>query len=349
TKSKSVEKQGLKSSPRRPQGKGHWREDCKKPYRSKADRLKSEGKSFYFQVGSAAGSSGSTWAIFAEELAEAIALVTASRSDSFSGVTLRSMADQALVDTAAAQALIGVPDLKHLKSAFKEKGFKVHVRYQDDLPFASGVGGRVRPVAKAFVPVSFHGCGVLEFLVLPHPCPPLLPAGFLDFMSAKIDLAANQMTVGTDDATTLDMTKLPSGHRTIGLIGKSPSDFVLDPDLAQKFPSFRIGSESAWATSVSSGSDRWERGGNKLRLVFTKPRRAMPVKKDLSESPVPSSFLEDEMVTTCRFKNPDGIYVEHIFEGSVSDLEDDAKLMPDYWVGHVEFQVTAPPVQDISS
>eukprot|EP00959_Pyramimonas_sp_CCMP1952_P398276 8344739-Pyramimonas_sp.AAC.1 len=98
--------------------------------------------------------------------------------------------------------------------------------------------------------------------------------------------------------------------------------------------------------SVSSGSDRWERDGNKLRLVFTKPRRAMPVKKDLSESPVPSSFLEDEMATTCRFKNPDGTYVEHIFEGSVSDLEDDAKLMPDYWVGHVEFQVTAPPVQD---
>eukprot|EP00959_Pyramimonas_sp_CCMP1952_P204085 4268102-Pyramimonas_sp.AAC.1 len=48
------------------------------------------------------------------------------------------------------------------------------------------------------------------------------------------------MTVGNAERVKIQMTKLPSGHRTISLIGRDPRDFKLDPELAKRFPSFTV-------------------------------------------------------------------------------------------------------------
>eukprot|EP00959_Pyramimonas_sp_CCMP1952_P254855 5323006-Pyramimonas_sp.AAC.1 len=59
------------------------------------------------------------------------------------------MADHGLVDAAAAQALIGKPDLELVVRAFQEKGYATRVSYDDDLPRVNGVGGWVAPIARA--------------------------------------------------------------------------------------------------------------------------------------------------------------------------------------------------------
>eukprot|EP00959_Pyramimonas_sp_CCMP1952_P134301 2809626-Pyramimonas_sp.AAC.1 len=59
------------------------------------------------------------------------------------------MAVHGLVDAAAAKALIGKPDLEQMVESFKEKGYVIHVGYDDDLPYANGVGGRIQPIAIA--------------------------------------------------------------------------------------------------------------------------------------------------------------------------------------------------------
>ena len=76
---------------------------------------------------------------------------------------------RAIIDTAAAQALIGELDLRVLEQHHAERGFKVLFRTSgaDQLPVAKGVGGASRPVGKAFVPVAVPTFGVIEFLVLP--------------------------------------------------------------------------------------------------------------------------------------------------------------------------------------
>eukprot|EP00959_Pyramimonas_sp_CCMP1952_P274000 5727606-Pyramimonas_sp.AAC.1 len=74
----------------------------------------------------------------------------------------------------------------------------MHAQYMKDLSFTNGVGGTALPVAKALAPLTFCECGVLEFLVLPRPCPPLLPAGFLDFLRAEIDAAGNALLMGAE-------------------------------------------------------------------------------------------------------------------------------------------------------
>eukprot|EP00959_Pyramimonas_sp_CCMP1952_P432261 9052181-Pyramimonas_sp.AAC.1 len=149
------------------------------------------------------------------------------------------MDEYALVDTAAGQALIGTPDIDRLKAAFKKKGFEIHFVDTDKVPMANGVGGKVKPVGVAAVPVSLQQCGVVEFLVLPHPCPPLLPAKFLDFLKSVIDLRRNVMTIGEDgNRRDLELLKLPSGHRAVSLIGCKPSEFAINKELASKFPPF---------------------------------------------------------------------------------------------------------------
>eukprot|EP00959_Pyramimonas_sp_CCMP1952_P451099 9444404-Pyramimonas_sp.AAC.1 len=164
-----------------------------------------------------------------------------------------------------------------MKEAFEKRGYRIHVQKRSDIPFAKGVGGRARPIAKALVPVSFHGCGVLEFIVLPHACPPLLPAGFLDFLRAKIDMANNVLLVG-EGGHRVTMTRLPPGHRSIALIGKDPSDFKLDDDIANKFPSFV-------KKAARPSSERWTREGDVLTLWHDRSRRALVRPEDLTEVP----------------------------------------------------------------
>ena len=146
--------------------------------------------SFYFNLDYDASHSGTSWAVVLDESGQvgslSAAAATAGQVDQqehdlgqvdlemLAAATLQDMDEYALVDTAAGQALIGTPDIDKLRAAFKKKGFEIHFVDTDRVPTANGVGGKVKPVGVAAVPVSLQHCGVVEFLVLPHPCPPLL-------------------------------------------------------------------------------------------------------------------------------------------------------------------------------
>eukprot|EP00959_Pyramimonas_sp_CCMP1952_P266685 5575788-Pyramimonas_sp.AAC.1 len=68
-------------------------------------------------------------------------------------LSLRQMGDRALVDTAAAQALVGEIDLDHIVDAFSRRGFKIIVKKGPVVGVtAGGVGGRVAPVGRAWAP-----------------------------------------------------------------------------------------------------------------------------------------------------------------------------------------------------
>eukprot|EP00959_Pyramimonas_sp_CCMP1952_P298919 6252424-Pyramimonas_sp.AAC.1 len=148
--------------------------------------------------------------------------------------------DCALVGAAAGSALVGEPNLETLRKALNHIGYEVHVAYDvADLPLACGVGGKVKPVGRASVPVTMCGRGVVEFLVLPHACPPLLPAKFLEFLKAKADMSMGMMSVEVGEGRRdLELRRLPSGHRAVSLVGCPPEDFKLSDELARRFPLF---------------------------------------------------------------------------------------------------------------
>ncbi|CAK0846986.1 unnamed protein product [Prorocentrum cordatum] len=172
--------------------KGHWREDCRRPYRSKADRLKSESSrpaavnkgpdkkpaqsSFYFNLDYDATHSGTSWAAILDESGQvgslSAAAATAGQVDQqehdlgqvdlemLAAATLQDMDEYALVDTAAGQALIGTPDIDKLRAAFKKTGFEIHFVDTDRVPTANGVGpGRV---TYQMLDSEFSACSVVE-------------------------------------------------------------------------------------------------------------------------------------------------------------------------------------------
>eukprot|EP00959_Pyramimonas_sp_CCMP1952_P284070 5937829-Pyramimonas_sp.AAC.1 len=80
---------------------------------------------------------------------------------------------------------------------FKKRGYRIHANMDETTPqAANGVGGKSTPIGKALVPRSLIGCGAIEFLILDHPCPPLMPARYLDFIHAVVDLQRDVLSAG---------------------------------------------------------------------------------------------------------------------------------------------------------
>ncbi|CAK0886027.1 unnamed protein product, partial [Prorocentrum cordatum] len=127
-----------------------WREDCKKPIRSKGGRLKEKGAvgaSYCFHISSDADQTGCSWASFDEflNLAELSSVAVPLRDE----IPLANVGTLALADTAAGQALVGSPDLERMVRAFKKRGYKIHVnKGETNLPAANGLGGKSTPVGK---------------------------------------------------------------------------------------------------------------------------------------------------------------------------------------------------------
>ncbi|CAK0826656.1 unnamed protein product, partial [Prorocentrum cordatum] len=256
-----------------------------------------------------------TWANFLERVTEV--------TDSFAGVQFRDMGDHVLVGTAAAQALMGEPDPKNLQQAFEEKGSQVRAKHERELPRASGVGGRVRPIAKAAVPLSFGRCGALEFLVLRAPAL---------FRSRP----ANVVHFDGDPETTAKMEKLASGRRSMCLIGRGVKEFRLHPDLARKFPSIARPESGGSASWMTSRRGSWEIMTGRLRLHHVKPRRHLTNKEDLQNVPAPLDRLTGRRAACCKFQDASDHWVECYFEGDWKQGPEDVKTHA-YWIGFSDF------------
>eukprot|EP00435_Cladocopium_sp_Y103_P035246 s245_g9.t1 len=231
--------------------RGHWAEDCKKPYRSKAERLEQERASkenarssafvFLGDSSNASGSSyvggpsyyiqdydmttddiegNSTWAM-TTFVGMALpgyvrkvldGLKTAGSGDSFLSIP----AGHAIIDPGAGQDLIGKPAYELLQKKLRKVGLQP-VPIEDDPGRASGIGGQANTLFMALVPTILGGTpGIVRLTVVEEDVPHLLSIGLLESAGSIIDTKSNiiqYLEHGTQDK----MHRLKSGHRTVDI------------------------------------------------------------------------------------------------------------------------------------
>ena len=205
--------------------KGHWKEDCVKPYRSRASREKVEkgaqGSAFVFLGVNEALSNGSWW----------ISSVLAENS---SEVFLSLPPGHAIIDPGASQDLIGIDSYKRLEKCLRENGLKPVRLSESPLP-ASGIGGEAKPLFCSLVPSVLGGKpGVIKLTVVSQDIPQLLSVGLLEHAGAIIDVANNRIQFSRLDSSA-KLHKLSSGHRTLDVASWDGSKFPVPAPLREQF------------------------------------------------------------------------------------------------------------------
>ncbi|CAJ1416610.1 unnamed protein product [Effrenium voratum] len=137
----------------------------------------------------------------------------------FAGVKCRPQ--EALVDTAAEDAVIGSTAMRQLTIELHRRGLRpLPVSAGVPLPGAGGIGGAAVVESMMEVPlgIASNNC-VLRFTILrdsdQFQTPPLLTVSFLESVEAIIDLQ-NELCI--INGTPTPMTRLPSAHRTINIL-----------------------------------------------------------------------------------------------------------------------------------
>ena len=137
----------------------------------------------------------------------------------FAGIKVKG--SQAIVDTAAEDAVIGTEALKALQLELAQHGLQVlKVETERQVPCA-GIGGEATAAGVVDVPTSIAGLhGVLRFSVLndtvQFQTPPLLPISYLEAVGALLDFKNDRYN--TADGYSAAMVRLPSGHRVIDIL-----------------------------------------------------------------------------------------------------------------------------------
>ena len=207
--------------------KGHWKEECEKPYRSRSAREKTErsggaGNTFVFLGRSNASQFEGAFLNF-ECLAE---------DSSFSFMSLP--VGHAIVDPGASQDLIGFKSFQKLSDALLRNGLKP-IRLEEAPAPASGVGGDARPLFNALVPCVLGGKpGIVKLTVVEENIPQLLSAGLLEHAGAVIDMSQNKIMF-ENLGSSVDMTRLSSGHRIIDVSSWHGKSFPVPEQLVKQF------------------------------------------------------------------------------------------------------------------
>ncbi|CAL1144526.1 unnamed protein product [Cladocopium goreaui] len=143
---------------------------------------------------------------------------------------------EALVDTAAEEAVIGHRAMERLENELAQKGLRVLWQQHGPLPGAGGIGGAAKVKGTAHVPIGVAKTnGALHFTVLQdgayHQTPPMLPISWLESVGAMVDCKHNQLILENGGST--DMRRLPTKHRAINIDEgwDLPRDLRRDPDV----------------------------------------------------------------------------------------------------------------------
>ncbi|CAE7918025.1 unnamed protein product, partial [Symbiodinium necroappetens] len=137
----------------------------------------------------------------------------------FAGI--RVSGSQALVDTAAEDAVIGSIAADHLQQELRRWGLRCLPVSQDQPIPCAGIGGSAKVCAILDVPTCVAGIlGVVRFSVVEDSAsfqtPPLLPISYLEAIHSILDLGKNRLY--TPDGHESPMVRLPSGHRAINVL-----------------------------------------------------------------------------------------------------------------------------------
>ncbi|CAE7204904.1 unnamed protein product, partial [Symbiodinium pilosum] len=197
---------------------GHFARDCPLKGGGKGNS-KSDNKKVNFIVSRGSGTGGSS--VFMTFPTKALSCATPSPEhlQVFAGVRVKGC--EAIVDTAAEDAVIGSQALEQLQEALKKHFLQtVHVKSENQIPCA-GIGGEATALGLVDVPTSIAGLhGVLRFTVLQDSAsfqtPPLLPISYLEAVGAILDFGRDSYS--TSDGYCAPMIRLPSGHRVIDIL-----------------------------------------------------------------------------------------------------------------------------------
>ena len=305
--------------------KGHWAEDCTKPYRSKADRLIQEAKkksekgtpsktAFVFlghdQDASVLGHSffegdvsfsGAVLPSYAEKVLqrfrEKTSAGTAASQTADTFVSLRP--GHAIIDPGAGQDLIG--HRAYLRLVEKLKEVQIQPVQIDEKPEeASGVGGKATTLFKSLVPCVLGGVpGIVKLTVVKEDIPHLLSIGLLESAGAVINTKTNEIHYENFGAKDV-MSRLSTGHRTIDVtLWDGSGSFPVPEELREQYGLLpgafdRKPSEGGAYMARSSGvADHWEHpeGMQAVLRVHHEPRtHTFSRVEDLDERHVPQDL-----------------------------------------------------------
>ena len=228
--------------------KGHWAEDCSRPYRSKADRLAQEAK----KKGDKGGAGGQKGAAFVFLGGETKSFAASSFSGMAIPLRVQEVLDKfkkgeeddksfltlapgvAIIDPGAGQDLIGQEAYRRLEEELARGGLRA-VKLEEKPAPASGVGGRAKTMFTALVPCILGGAaGVVKVTVVEEDIPHLLSIGLLESAGAVINTASNVIefrNIGTEDS----MTRIKSGHRVLNIAKWSGEQFPVPEEVKEQY------------------------------------------------------------------------------------------------------------------
>lgn len=190
--------------------RGHWREDCSKPYRSRTDRERTEkgASAFVFLgLGERRGSEGQSYGSYSN-----FGLNLAGSAISFLSIE----PGKAIVDPGASQDLIGKNSYQKLTERLASVGLQP-VPLPGTPAGASGVGGSAKPLFDSLVPCVLGGQpGIVKMTIVEEDIPQLLSIGLLETAGAIIDTSDNSIQFKHLKSRD-QMERLSSGHRVLDI------------------------------------------------------------------------------------------------------------------------------------
>ncbi|CAE7545258.1 unnamed protein product [Symbiodinium sp. CCMP2592] len=198
--------------------RGHWSEDCRQASTTGATTASSAAprmSGFCYLGGSSITSGSSHLSFMAWEPGERGFYGGLGDVPSWGYLTIPP--GLAILDTGATQDIIGDHALAALENESPQKGLQaITVPTPSSAP--TGIGGQAKVLKAVLIPVAFGGIpGVVRFIVIEGPVPPLLSVGLLAHLGVRLDLETEEIQFKALDIS-MPMTRLPSGHRTVPLL-----------------------------------------------------------------------------------------------------------------------------------
>ena len=229
--------------------RGHWQAECTRPYKPREpgtrlgpERNKPAASAFAF-LGLASSSSTSTSFSYLGSWCSGELRV--SEDEATSGKDIGKAAEcqesfvsipagHAIIDPGAAQDLVGKPAFDRLRKKLAEIGLQP-VILSEEPPAAAGIGGKADALFVALTP-CFLGQqpGIVKLTVLKQDIPHLLSIGLLEHAQSIIDTSSNKIQFRAFGCSA-DMTRLPSGHRTLDISSWDGEEFNVPEQVLKDF------------------------------------------------------------------------------------------------------------------
>ena len=185
---------------------GHFSRDCPK---RNSDR--DSGSTQFFVYQGSSGTNNAIYMAFGDSKQPTISVFAGIRTDPH----------EAIVDTAAEEAVIGSTALQQLTEVLKQRGLKPVKVDSGAVSSCSGIGGSATAAGTWDIPIGIAKTnGLIRVTELSDhegfETPFLLPVSYQELVGAVVDVKRNQMKLDNGRKTTL--RRLPTKHRAVSVV-----------------------------------------------------------------------------------------------------------------------------------